>query len=99
MQTLLVPLHAPWSKVSEVVDFVIAVRAPRAFEIHDGLLNETGLKVAESHVARAGPEIRHRVHPPCPAGISGGLIGYAFQTPVSKPADDFLIRLGVQALP
>ncbi|BAS09730.1 hypothetical protein AHiyo4_31520 [Arthrobacter sp. Hiyo4] len=54
VQTLLVPIHAPWSKVSEVVDFVIAVRAPRAFQIHDGLLNETGLKVAESHVARLG---------------------------------------------
>lgn len=54
VQTLLVPLHAPWSKVGEVVDFVIAVRAPRAFQIHDGLLNETGLKVAESHVARLG---------------------------------------------
>ncbi|QHK19568.1 MBL fold metallo-hydrolase [Pseudarthrobacter psychrotolerans] len=54
VQTLLVPIHAPWSKISEVVDFVIAVRAPRAFQIHDGLLNETGLKVAESHVARLG---------------------------------------------
>lgn len=54
VQTLLVPLHAPWSKVSEVVDFVIAVRAPRAFQIHDGLLNETGLKIVEGHVARLG---------------------------------------------
>ncbi len=54
VQTLLVPIHAPWSKVSEVVDFVIAVRAPRAFQIHDGLLNETGLKTVEGHVARLG---------------------------------------------
>lgn len=54
VQTLLVPLPAPWSKMSEVVDFVIAVRAPRAFQIHDGLLNETGLKLVESHVARLG---------------------------------------------
>ena len=54
VQTVLVPIHAPWSKVSEVVDFVIAVRAPRAFQIHDGLLNETGLKVVEAHVARLG---------------------------------------------
>jgi L-ascorbate metabolism protein UlaG (beta-lactamase superfamily) len=54
VKTLLVPLHAPWSKVSEVVDFVIAVRAPQAFQIHDGLLNETGVKIAESHVSRLG---------------------------------------------
>jgi L-ascorbate metabolism protein UlaG (beta-lactamase superfamily) len=54
VQTLLVPVHAPWSKVSEVVDFVIAVRAPRAFQIHDALLNDMGLKLVESHVTRLG---------------------------------------------
>ncbi|MGO4385459.1 MBL fold metallo-hydrolase [Specibacter sp. RAF43] len=52
--TLLVPVHAPWSKVAEVVDFVVSVRAPRAFQIHDGLLNETGLGLTESHIARIG---------------------------------------------
>ncbi|WP_457962862.1 MBL fold metallo-hydrolase [Arthrobacter sp. D1-29] len=54
VQTLLVPLHAPWNKVSEVIDFVIGVRAARAFQIHDGLLNEMGLKMVESHVAWLG---------------------------------------------
>lgn len=52
--TLLVPVHAPWSKVSEVVDFVVSVRAPQAFQIHDGLLNEQGLAFTESHIARIG---------------------------------------------
>jgi hypothetical protein len=37
-----------------VVDFVVSVRAPRAFQIHDGLLNETGLKMVEGHVSRLG---------------------------------------------
>jgi L-ascorbate metabolism protein UlaG (beta-lactamase superfamily) len=63
VRVLLVPIHAPWSKVSEVVDFVVSVRAPRAFQIHDGLLNETGLGFSESHVARIGAqygtEFRH----------------------------------------
>ncbi|MGO4187024.1 MBL fold metallo-hydrolase [Pseudarthrobacter sp. TAF60_1] len=54
VQTLLVPIHAPWSKAAEVVDFVISVRAQQAFQIHDGLLNETGLKMVEGHVARLG---------------------------------------------
>jgi L-ascorbate metabolism protein UlaG (beta-lactamase superfamily) len=54
VKTLLVPLHAPWSKSAEVVDFVVGVRAPRAFQIHDGLLNENGLKIVEGHVARIG---------------------------------------------
>lgn len=54
VKTLLVPIHAPWNKASEVVDFVIGVRSPRAFQIHDGLLNEMGLKIVESHVIRIG---------------------------------------------
>lgn len=52
--TLLVPVHAPWSKLAEVVDFVASVRAPRAFQIHDALLNETGLGLVEGHVTRLG---------------------------------------------
>lgn len=42
IETLLIPIHAPWSKISEVIDFAAAVRAPRAFQIHDALLNEIG---------------------------------------------------------
>ena len=52
--TLLAPIHAPWSKVSEVIDFVIAVGASQAFQIHDALLNDRGLMGVESHVARLG---------------------------------------------
>jgi L-ascorbate metabolism protein UlaG (beta-lactamase superfamily) len=54
--TLLAPLHAPWSKTAEVIDFVVAVRAARVHQIHDGLLNEPGVRFAEAHVARIGAE-------------------------------------------
>jgi hypothetical protein len=54
VQTLLVPIHAPWSKVGEVVDFVIAVRAPKAYPVHDALLNELGRGLVEAHVTRIG---------------------------------------------
>lgn len=54
VKTLLVPIHAPWSKVGEVVDFVISVRAPRAFPVHDALLNELGRGIVEGHVTRIG---------------------------------------------
>ena len=40
MDTLFVPMHAPWLKVSESVDFVRAVRPGRAFALHDALLND-----------------------------------------------------------
>jgi len=42
VETLLIPIHAPWSKIGEVIDFAAAVRAPRAFQIHDALLNDNG---------------------------------------------------------
>ncbi|BCW67669.1 MBL fold metallo-hydrolase [Arthrobacter sp. NicSoilB4] len=63
VRTLLVPIHAPWNKVGEVVDFVIGVRAPKAFPIHDALLNENGRGLVEGHVtrfgAKYGTEYRH----------------------------------------
>jgi hypothetical protein len=50
--TALAPIHAPWSKISEVIDFVIGVRAAHVHQIHDGLLNEVGLKMAAGHLGR-----------------------------------------------
>ncbi|MDT4977031.1 MAG: hypothetical protein QOG98_2789, partial [Pseudonocardiales bacterium] len=43
IKTLLAPIHAPWSKTAEVIDFAVSVRAPHVHQIHDGLLNERGL--------------------------------------------------------
>lgn len=40
--TLLVPAAAPWSKISEVIDYFRAVNAPRSFPIHDGILSDAG---------------------------------------------------------
>lgn len=52
VSALLVPLHAPWSKLSEVIDFVVAVRAARAFPIHDAMLSASGVKNSVGHVSR-----------------------------------------------
>ncbi len=51
---LLVPVHAPWSKLAEVLDFMIAVRAPRAFQLHEALLNDAGLGLVEGQLTRLG---------------------------------------------
>ncbi|UWX96245.1 MBL fold metallo-hydrolase [Arthrobacter zhaoxinii] len=62
-RTVLVPIHAPWSKAGEVIDFVIATGAERAYPIHEGLLNDRGLGMVEGHVTRFGKiygtEFRH----------------------------------------
>ncbi|KAB2351414.1 MBL fold metallo-hydrolase [Actinomadura rudentiformis] len=54
--TLCLPGNAPWMKVPELYEYARAVRPERAFVIHDGLLNDNGLMVMETHVANAGKE-------------------------------------------
>ncbi|MFC7327303.1 MBL fold metallo-hydrolase [Marinactinospora rubrisoli] len=56
VDTLLVPVNAPWSKVAEVIDYAREVGAPRAIPVHDGLLNETGLGVYRRMAALGLPE-------------------------------------------
>jgi L-ascorbate metabolism protein UlaG (beta-lactamase superfamily) len=40
VSTLLLPANAPWSKMSEIIDFTVAMRAPHVYPIHDALVNE-----------------------------------------------------------
>ncbi|MGC4804453.1 MBL fold metallo-hydrolase [Micromonospora sp. DT233] len=51
VDTLFAPIHAPWSKFSEVLDFIRAVAPRRAFALHDGLLNANGLAVLDRQYA------------------------------------------------
>jgi L-ascorbate metabolism protein UlaG (beta-lactamase superfamily) len=63
VRTLLLPTNAPWSKASEVVDFAVSVRAPRAHQIHDGLINDAYAGIVEGQLKNiAGPhgvELQH----------------------------------------
>jgi L-ascorbate metabolism protein UlaG (beta-lactamase superfamily) len=44
---LFLPVHAPWNKVSEVLDYARAVGAARNVAIHDMLLSDLGLGLLE----------------------------------------------------
>jgi L-ascorbate metabolism protein UlaG (beta-lactamase superfamily) len=60
VDTLFVPLNAPWMKVAESIDFVRAVRPRRAYALHDALLTETGAKVSDGHLERlSGTDYAH----------------------------------------
>jgi len=48
---LAVPAHGPWCAMKETIDFVRAVRAPRGFLIHDGLINERGWALTFSRLS------------------------------------------------
>jgi L-ascorbate metabolism protein UlaG (beta-lactamase superfamily) len=54
VDTLFVPLNAPWMKLSEAIDFVRAVRPARAYALHDALLTGTGAAVSNGHLDRLG---------------------------------------------
>lgn len=55
--TLLVPVTAPWAKISEVIDYVIAVRAAQAIGIHDAIYSQVGLAIVRQHVTRFAQEM------------------------------------------
>jgi L-ascorbate metabolism protein UlaG (beta-lactamase superfamily) len=53
--TLLVPMHAPWSRTADLIDYVRAVHADQAFAVHDGALNEIGLGMVTGLLGERGP--------------------------------------------
>lgn len=55
VDTLLLPVHAPWSRTGDLVDWVREVRPRQALAVHDGLLNDTGLGVVGGLLSDRGP--------------------------------------------
>ena len=55
VETLLVPMHAPWSRTADLIDYVRAVHADQAFGVHDGLLNDTGCGLVTGMLGERGP--------------------------------------------
>ncbi|MQS11750.1 MBL fold metallo-hydrolase [Streptomyces kaniharaensis] len=53
VETLLLPIAAPWSKVSELIDYVREAGPARAVPVHDAVLSPAGFAV---HTRLVGPE-------------------------------------------
>ena len=52
VETLFLPVNAPWLKLSESVQFVRAVAPRRAYALHDHLLSPAGVAVYGANLAR-----------------------------------------------
>jgi L-ascorbate metabolism protein UlaG (beta-lactamase superfamily) len=52
VDVLMLPVSAPWLKVSECIDFGRDVGAPRSLAIHDKVYSELGLAIIEGHLKR-----------------------------------------------
>lgn len=62
VETLLLPVQAPWSKISEVIDYVREIKPQRAIDVHDGLLTDIGLMVYNNGLGPSGPGIGGAEH-------------------------------------
>lgn len=49
-ELLAVPTSAPWLRISDVIDFIEAIKPRRAFSTHNALLSEHGHKLQNSRV-------------------------------------------------
>lgn len=52
IDTLFVPVSAPWLKLAEAVAFVRAVAPRRAFALHDALLSDVGHAITDATMAK-----------------------------------------------
>ncbi|MGH3096366.1 MAG: MBL fold metallo-hydrolase [Streptosporangiales bacterium] len=57
VETLLLPINAPWSKVSETMAHVAAVAPAYVHPVHDALLTEAGQGVYDPHAARRSEQV------------------------------------------
>ncbi|WUD72429.1 MBL fold metallo-hydrolase [Streptomyces sp. NBC_00510] len=73
VQTLLLPVHAPWSKVSEVIDYLREVKPARAIDVHDGLLSDLARTVYDRLLGPDGPGVGGAEHGRLAPGDSADL--------------------------
>lgn len=69
VQTLMLPVMAPWSKISEVIDYVREVRPQRAYDIHDALLSDLARPVYDRQIGALGGAEHLRLAPGASAEV------------------------------
>ncbi|MFI9237858.1 MBL fold metallo-hydrolase [Streptomyces sp. NPDC053079] len=70
VETLMVPVMAPWNKVSEVIDYVREIKPRRAIDIHDALLTDLARPVYDRMLGPDGPGVGGADHSRMAAGQS-----------------------------
>lgn len=55
VDTLLLPVHGPWSRTGQLIDYVREVAPRQAFAVHDGALNEVGVSMLVGLLGENGP--------------------------------------------
>jgi L-ascorbate metabolism protein UlaG (beta-lactamase superfamily) len=63
VETLMLPVMAPWSKISEVIDYVREVKPQRAYDIHDALLTDLARPIYDNQIGALGGSEHLRLAP------------------------------------
>ncbi|MGX1880634.1 MBL fold metallo-hydrolase [Streptomyces sp. NPDC055287] len=63
VETLMLPVMAPWSKISEVIDYVREVKPRRAIDIHDALLTDLARPIYDRQIGALGGADHSRLAP------------------------------------
>ncbi|GAA5078449.1 MBL fold metallo-hydrolase [Streptomyces similanensis] len=63
VDTLMLPVMAPWNKISEVIDYVREVKPRRAYDIHDALLTDLARPVYDRQIGALGGAEHLRLTP------------------------------------
>ncbi|MET9688875.1 MBL fold metallo-hydrolase [Streptomyces sp. NPDC006514] len=63
VETLMVPVHAPWNKVSEVIDYLREVKPRRALDIHDAYLSDIARPIYDHALGALGGTDHGRLTP------------------------------------
>lgn len=63
VDTLMLPVMAPWNKISEVIDYVREVAPRRAIDIHDALLTDLARPIYDAQIGGLGGTDHGRLAP------------------------------------
>ncbi|MFH8619545.1 MBL fold metallo-hydrolase [Streptomyces sp. NPDC017979] len=63
VDTLMLPVMAPWNKISEVIDYVREVGPRLTIDVHDALLTELARPIYDRHVSTLGRAEHRRLAP------------------------------------
>lgn len=63
VETLMLPIHAPWNKSAEIIDYVREVRPQRVIDVHDALLSDLARPIYDAQIEALGRAEHQRLAP------------------------------------
>jgi L-ascorbate metabolism protein UlaG (beta-lactamase superfamily) len=69
VETLMLPVMAPWNKIAEVIDYVREVGPRRAYDIHDALLTDLARPIYDNQIGALGGAEHLRLTPGATADV------------------------------